>query len=133
MTVEGECIARTGAGLMVLIGVEKADTASHAKRLAERLLGYRVFNDSEGRMNLSVLDIGGEVLLVPQFTLVADTSKGLRPGFSDAAPAEPGAELFNTVVAIMSRQNLRIETGRFGADMAVELVNEGPATFWLQV
>ena len=84
-------------------------------------------------MNLSVRDIAGDVLLVPQFTLAADTSRGLRPGFSTAAPAELGSELFDAVVDIMSRQNLRVETGRFGADMSVELVNEGPATFWLQV
>lgn len=131
--VEDEYIASIGAGLMVLIGVEKTDNADTAKRLVEKLLAYRVFNDDQGRMNLSVLDIAGDVLLVPQFTLAADTTKGLRPGFSTAAPPELGTELFDAVVDIMSQQNLRVEAGRFGADMAVELVNEGPATFWLQV
>lgn len=131
--VEGERIAEIGPGLMVLIGVEKADTQQSAQRLVERLLNYRVFSDDDNKMNLSVLDTGGEVLLVPQFTLVADTNMGTRPSFSSAAPPEQGADLFKSVVDIMSRQAPRVQRGRFGADMAVELINDGPVTFWLQV
>lgn len=133
VTVDGVCIAEIGPGLMVLVGVEKADTQQSAQRLVERLLNYRVFSDSEDRMNLSVLDAGGEVLLVPQFTLAADTKKGTRPSFSSAAPPQQGSDLFDSVVDIMSRQTPRVQTGRFGADMAVELINNGPVTFWLQV
>ena len=133
VTVKGECIAQIGAGLMVLVGVEKDDGRDQAERLAKKLLEYRVFADDDGKMNLSVLDIAGEVLLVPQFTLAADTDKGKRPSFSLAAPPEQGADLFAAVVDIMSRQLPQVQTGQFGADMAVELINDGPVTFWLQV
>ncbi len=133
VSVDGQPIAEIGAGLMVLVGVEKSDTPESARRLVERLLGYRVFSDDEDKMNLSVLDVAGEVLLVPQFTLVADTKKGTRPSFSSAAPPQQGSDLFDAVVDIMSRQMPGLQTGRFGADMAVELVNDGPVTFWLQV
>lgn len=133
VTVEDERIAEIGVGLMVLIGVEKTDTQDIAHRLVERLLNYRIFSDDEGKMNLSVLDIGAEVLLVPQFTLVADTKKGMRPGFSAAAPPQQGSDLFDSFVDIMSAQMPRVQTGRFGADMSVELINDGPVTFWLQV
>jgi len=133
VSVEGDRIAEIGAGLMVLVGVEKSDTPENARRLVERLLGYRVFSDDEDKMNLSVLDVAGEILLVPQFTLVADTKKGMRPSFSSAAPPQQGSDLFDAVVDIMSRQMPGLQTGRFGADMAVELVNNGPVTFWLQV
>ena len=119
--------------MLVLVGVQKADTQAHASRLVERLLNYRVFSDNEDKMNLSVLDVGGEVLLVPQFTLAADTNKGMRPSFSSAAPPEQGSDLFESVVDIMSHQTPRVQKGRFGADMAVELINDGPVTFWLQV
>jgi D-tyrosyl-tRNA(Tyr) deacylase len=118
---------------MVLVGVEKTDTKDVAHRLVERVLNYRVFADSEGKMNLSVLDIEGEVLLVPQFTLVADTKRGMRPSFSSAAPPQQGSDLFDSFVDIMSAQMPRVQTGQFGADMAVELINDGPVTFWLQV
>ncbi len=131
--VEGECIAQIGTGLMVLVGVEKDDSREQAERLVKKLLEYRVFADDDGKMNLSVLDIAGEVLLVPQFTLVADTGKGLRPSFSSAAPPEQGADLFAAVVDIMGQQLPRVQTGQFGADMTVELINDGPVTFWLQV
>ena len=131
--VEGECIAQIGTGLMVLVGVEKDDSREQAERLVKKLLEYRVFADDDGKMNLSVLDIAGEVLLVPQFTLVADTGKGLRPSFSSAAPPEQGADLFAAVVDIMGQQQPQVQTGQFGADMAVELINDGPVTFWLQV
>ncbi len=133
VTVEGERIAEIGPGLMVLIGIERADTQASAKRLVERLLNYRVFGDSDDKMNLSVLDIGGDILLVPQLTLAADTNKGSRPSFSSAAPPEQGSDLFESVVDIMSRQTPRVQKGRFGANMAVELINDGPVTFWLQV
>ena len=133
VSVDGQRIAGIGAGLMVLVGVEKADTQQSAERMAERLLGYRVFSDDDDKMNLSVLDVGGEVLLVTQFTLVADTKKGMRPSFSSAAPPQQGSDLFDAVVDIMKRKMPAVQTGRFGADMAVELINDGPVTFWLQV
>ena len=133
VTVEGECIAKIGMGLMVLVGVEKSDSCEQAERLVKKLLEYRIFADDDGKMNQSVLDIAGEVLLVPQFTLAADTGKGKRPSFSSAAPPEQGADLFAAVVDIMSQQQPQVQTGRFGADMAVELINDGPVTFWLQV
>ena len=133
VTVNEECIAQIGPGLMVLLGVEKNDCREQAERLVKKLLEYRVFSDDDGKMNLSVLDIAGEVLLVPQFTLAADTNKGKRPSFSSAAPPEQGADLFAAVVDIMSQQLPQVQTGQFGADMAVELINDGPVTFWLQV
>ena len=133
VSVDGQRIAGIGAGLMVLVGVEKNDTQQSAERMVERLLGYRVFSDDEDKMNLNVLDVSGEVLLVPQFTLAADTKKGMRPSFSSAAPPQQGSDLFDAVVDIMSRQTPGVQTGRFGADMAVELINDGPVTFWLQV
>ncbi|MDH3342701.1 MAG: D-aminoacyl-tRNA deacylase [Gammaproteobacteria bacterium] len=133
VVVEEECIAQIGAGLMVLVGVEKADSREQAEQLVKKLLEYRVFSDDNGKMNLSVLDIAGEVLLVPQFTLAADTGKGRRPSFSSAAPPEQGSDLFAAVVDIMRQQIPQVQAGRFGADMAVELVNDGPVTFWLQV
>ncbi|MFC1588702.1 D-aminoacyl-tRNA deacylase [Pseudomonadota bacterium] len=133
VTVDGERIADIGTGLMVLVGVEKNDSREQAERLVKKLLEYRVFSDDDGKMNLSVLDIEGEVLLVPQFTLAADTGKGKRPSFSSAAPPEQGADLFAAVVDIMRQQIPRVQTGWFGADMAVELINDGPVTFWLQV
>ncbi|MCW8922688.1 MAG: D-aminoacyl-tRNA deacylase [Gammaproteobacteria bacterium] len=133
VTVASERIAEIERGLVVLLGVEKNDGIEQAERLVKKLLGYRVFADDDGKMNLSVLDIAGEVLLVPQFTLAADTGSGLRPSFSSAAPPEQGAELFAAVVDIMSQQIPQLQTGQFGADMAVELINDGPVTFWLQV
>ncbi len=130
--VGGEPVGEIGPGLLALIGVEKQDDLVRAGRLVERILGYRVFADEQGRMNLSVRDVEGSVLLVPQFTLAADTRKGMRPSFSSAADPETGSALFNAVVDIMAREHVRVETGRFGADMSVQLVNEGPVTFWLQ-
>lgn len=133
VTVSGESIAKIDKGLLVLLGVEKNDTREQAERLVKKLLEYRVFSDDDGKMNLSVLDIAGEVLLVPQFTLAADTNKGKRPSFSSAASPEQGADLFAAVVDIMSQQIPQLQTGQFAADMAVELINDGPVTFWLQV
>jgi D-tyrosyl-tRNA(Tyr) deacylase len=137
VSIDGASICSINKGLLVFIGVEKADTGQQAERLAERLVSYRVFADKDDKMNLCLRDTRGELLLVPQFTLAADTSRGNRPGFSNAAPPDAGKRLFGQVVAIMQQQSAagaigRVETGHFGADMAVELVNDGPATFWLQ-
>ena len=132
VSVNGERVAEIGHGLLALIGVEKQDNAAKAARLVERILGYRIFADDEGKMNLNVVDVDGGVLLVPQFTLAADTRKGMRPSFSGAADAETGRAMFDTVVDIMQRNTGRVQQGRFGADMSVQLVNDGPVTFWLQ-
>ena len=132
VSVNGERVAEIGHGLLALIGVEKQDNAAKAARLVERILGYRIFADAEGKMNLNVCDVDGGVLLVPQFTLAADTHKGMRPGFSRAADAETGRAMFDTVVDIMQQNTGRVQQGRFGADMSVQLVNDGPVTFWLQ-
>ena len=131
VSVDSECIASIDQGLLVLLGVEKSDSEAQAARMVERILGYRVFADAHGKMNLSVRDIGGGVLLVPQFTLAADTRRGMRPSFSSAASPETGRQLFDSVVDIMRSNYDYVATGRFGADMAVELVNDGPVTFWL--
>ena len=131
VSVDSECIASIDQGLLVLLGVEKSDSEAQAARMVERILGYRVFADADGKMNLSVRDIGGGVLLVPQFTLAADTRSGMRPSFSSAASPETGRQLFDSVVDIMRSNYDYVATGRFGADMAVELVNDGPVTFWL--
>lgn len=133
VTVDGAVVAAIEGGLLVLIGVEAGDTEAQAERLLERLLGYRVFPDAEGRMNLSLRDTGGGLLLVPQFTLAADTRKGARPGFSPAAAPERGRVLFDYLVARAREAHPRVASGRFGADMKVTLTNDGPVTFWLQV
>ncbi len=138
VVVDNEEIAAIEQGLLVLLGVEKKDELITAERLAEKILKYRVFADVEDKMNLSVMDISGSVLLVPQFTLAADTKKGLRPSFSSAADPEKGIALFTQLVDIMRvkgeslAQNLSanwLQTGQFGADMAVRLHNDGPVTF----
>jgi len=133
VSVEGSIVGHIGRGLLVLVGIEKHDNEATARRLLERLLGYRVFPDDTGRMNLSLSDIGGELLLVPQFTLAADTRKGTRPSFSSAASPELGVELFDHFVKIARDSHANVEAGKFGADMKVSLVNDGPVTFWLQV
>ena len=130
--VDGARIAQIGNGILALIGVERGDTAAEAARLAERVLAYRVFADAAGKMNLSLKDIGGELLAVPQFTLAADTNSGLRPSFSSAASPEEGKRLFE-LFAAEAAKSVKTATGRFGADMQVSLVNDGPVTFWLQV
>lgn len=130
--VSGDTVAAIGRGLLVLVGVQAGDTVAQADRLLERLLTYRVFPDDAGRMNRSLLDIGGELLLVPQFTLAADTRKGTRAGFSTAAPPEEARRLFEHLVALARIAHPQVETGEFGADMQVELVNDGPVTFWLE-
>ena len=131
--VDGETIAAIDTGLLVLLGVERGDNEAGAQRLVQRLVGYRVFPDDAGRMNRSLLDTGGGLLLVPQFTLAADTRKGSRPGFSTAADPDDGEHLFGVVVDAARAAADHVATGRFGADMAVELVNDGPVTFELRV
>ncbi|MBI5891689.1 MAG: D-tyrosyl-tRNA(Tyr) deacylase [Nitrosomonadales bacterium] len=131
--VDGNIAGQIGRGLLVLVGVEKHDDSATAHRLLERILTYRVFPDEQGKMNRSLADIGGELLLVPQFTLAADTHKGTRPSFSSAVAPEKGAELFADFVRKARERHARVETGVFGADMKVSLVNDGPVTFWLQV
>lgn len=131
--IEGEAVGAIARGLMVLVGVERNDEAGQADRLLERLLGYRVFPDNAGKMNLSVRDIGGGLLLVPQFTLAADTNKGMRPSFTPAAAPETGQRLFNYLVEQARAQHAPVAAGVFGADMQVTLTNDGPVTFWLQV
>jgi len=133
VSVDAVEIAKIGSGLLVLVGVEREDGPEQAEKLASRLVAYRVFADAAGKMNRSVRDVGGALLLVPQFTLAADTSGGLRPSFSRAAPPDAGARLFDALVAAVAATGLPHACGRFGADMQVTLTNDGPVTFWLQV
>ena len=133
VAVGGETVAAIGAGLLALLGVERGDTEAEAARLADRVLGYRVFADAAGKMNLSVKDMGGELLVVPQFTLVADTKSGARPSFSSGASPAEGERLYLVFVEEAKKRHARVATGRFGAHMKVSLVNDGPVTFWLQV
>ena len=128
-----DTIGAIGAGLMVLIGVERGDTERTGDRLVERLVGYRVFPDDHGKMNLSAADVGAGLLLVPQFTLPADTRKGARPSLSGAAPPDEGERLFEHVVRRARALHPVVETGRFGAHMQVSLTNDGPVTFTLRV
>ncbi len=131
--VDGETIGEIGRGLLVLVGVQRGDSPAQAKRLLERLLAYRVFPDDQGRMNLDLRQADGGLLLVPQFTLAADTRRGNRPGFSRAAAPEAGAALFDELVELARESWPRVGSGRFGANMQVALVNDGPVTFWLEV
>jgi D-tyrosyl-tRNA(Tyr) deacylase len=133
VTVDGEIVGEIDAGLLVLVGVERGDDEAQAERLLERLLSYRVFADAEGKMNLSLRDLGGGLLLVPQFTLAADTRKGMRPSFTPAAPPAEGERLFNVLTVLARQQHTRVATGRFGAHMQVSLINDGPVTFWLRI
>jgi D-tyrosyl-tRNA(Tyr) deacylase len=130
--VEGAQVGAIGGGLLVLVGVRPADDEPAALRLIERLLHYRVFQDAAGKMNLSLQESRGELLLVPQFTLAADTHKGLRPGFSTAAPPLQARQLFNALVEMARARHPRVETGVFGAHMQVSSTNDGPVTFWLE-
>jgi D-tyrosyl-tRNA(Tyr) deacylase len=130
--VDGDPVGAIGRGLVVLIGVQKADDESRADRLLERLLGYRVFPDQAGRMNLSLRDIDGGLLLVPQFTLAADTRKGTRASFTSAAPPDQGRRLFQHLAERARAEHVRVRTGLFAADMQVSLTNDGPVTFWLE-
>jgi len=131
--VDGETVGAIGPGLMVLVCAEKGDTEREAGALLAKLLTYRVFSDEAGKMNRSVTDVQGGLLLVPQFTLAADTRSGTRPSFSPAAAPEDGRRLFEHVVRQARARHGIVETGRFGADMKVSLTNDGPVTFWLQV
>ena len=132
VSVDAETIGRIGRGLMVLTAVHRDDEARDADRLAERILTYRVFPDDAGRMNRSLLDIEGGLLLVPQFTLAADTRKGTRASFTRAASPEKGADYFARLVEACERRIDNLACGRFGANMQVSLVNDGPVTFWLE-
>jgi len=131
VTVAGQTVGEIGPGLLALLAVEKGDAPANAARMVERLLGYRVFSDAEGRMNLSLADTAGELLLVSQFTLAADTAKGMRPSFTPAATPEDAERLFNEVVALAKRSHPKVATGVFGAEMSVSLINHGPVTFRL--
>ena len=131
--VEGAVVGAIGPGLLVLVGVEKGDGEAQADRLLERLLGYRVFSDDQGRMNRSLVEVGGGLLLVSQFTLAADTNKGARPSFSSAAPPDEGRRLFDYLVKQARAAHPDVATGAYGAHMEVALVNDGPVTFWLRV
>jgi len=130
--VGGEAVAIIGAGLVVFIGVERGDDETAADRLLDRILGYRVFADVDGKMNLSVRDIDGELLLVPQFTLAADTDKGMRPSFTPAAPPGEGRRLYAYLLSLAQKMHPAVASGIFGADMQVTLTNDGPVTFWLE-
>jgi D-aminoacyl-tRNA deacylase len=132
VVIESEVVGAIGHGLLVLVGVERSDSEPAADRLLERLLGYRVFEDDAGRMNLSVRDVGGGLLLVPQFTLAADTRSGTRPGFSTAAAPEQAQRLFEYLVERARATGMPVGAGRFGAHMEVTLTNRGPVTFWLE-
>lgn len=132
VVVDGATIGAIAAGLLVLVAVEPGDGEAQAQRICERLLGYRVFSDAEGRMNRSLRDTGGGLLLVPQFTLAADTRKGMRPSFTTAAAPENGRRWFDRLVDLARAAHPRVATGRFGAHMQVRLVNDGPTTFWLR-
>jgi D-tyrosyl-tRNA(Tyr) deacylase len=130
--IAGERVAAIGPGLLVLVGVIPADDAATAERLLTRVLKYRVFADAAGKMNRSLEQTGGGLLLVPQFTLAADTGQGLRPGFSTAARPDQGRRLYQGLVAFARTRHPRVESGVFGADMQVSLTNDGPVTFWLE-
>ncbi len=131
--VEGETIGAIGPGLMVLVAVEPGDGDAECKRMLERLLGYRVFPDDMGRMNRSLADIGGGLLLVPQFTLAANTDKGMRPSFASAASPEHARQMFERLLEMARESCSGLANGQFGAHMKVQLVNDGPVTFWLRV
>ncbi len=132
VSIGGIEVARIDHGLLVLVGIRPDDDETSAERLVARILGYRVFGDDRGKMNLSLRDIDGDLLLVPQFTLAADTRHGLRPGFSTAAPPARARVLFEHLLATARKLHPKLENGHFGADMQVSLVNDGPVTLWLE-
>ena len=131
--VEGEIVGAIDQGLLALVGIEPQDNPASIAKGLQRMLAYRVFSDAEGKMNLSLKDVNGGLLLVSQFTLAADTRSGLRPSFSTAAPPAQGLAMFEQLVALAREQHPQVATGRFGADMQVHLVNDGPVTFLLEV
>ncbi|MEH6455373.1 MAG: D-aminoacyl-tRNA deacylase [Cocleimonas sp.] len=132
VVVEDEQIANIDNGILLLLGVEKTDTEQNAKDLFKKIINFRIFEDENEKMNLSLLNTGGSLLVVPQFTLPADTKKGTRPSFASAAPPELGKNLFDQFIVLANAQLSKVETGKFGADMKVSLTNDGPVTFWLQ-
>ena len=129
--VDGNMIGSINQGILALIGLEKTDTEKEAAKLLDRMLNYRIFNDAQGKMNLSLQDVQGGLLLVPQFTLVAETNKGTRPGFSLGMPPTEAKNLFNHLVGYAQQQYAHVSSGEFGANMQVTLCNDGPVTFWL--
>lgn len=131
VTVDGAVIGEIGAGVMILICAMQGDTEAQADKLAAKIAKMRIFRDDQGRMNRSLLDVDGAALVVSQFTLSADTSRGNRPGFSAAAPPDEGERLYEYFAAQVAAQGVKVATGRFGADMAVALVNDGPVTIWM--
>ena len=133
VSLDGEVLSAIGPGLVVLVCTDKEDTEADADFFARKIANMRLFADSDGKSNLSVLDVGGEALVISQFTLAADTRKGRRPGFSTAAPPDRAEALFNYLVTQARAQHPQVATGRFGADMQVHLVNDGPVTFLLEV
>jgi D-tyrosyl-tRNA(Tyr) deacylase len=133
VTVDGSNLGEIGRGLVALVCAERRDSDSEADALVRKLLGYRVFSDADGKMNLSVRNVCGGLLLVPQFTLAADTTTGTRPSFTPAAPPALGQRLFERFVDLARAQHDPVQAGRFGAHMQVELINDGPVTFWLRV
>lgn len=133
VTVDGEVVGKIDQGLLVLLGVEREDNAEKLAKLATKVMNYRVFSDDNGKMNLNLSQVGGKLLVVSQFTLAADTAKGLRPSFSCAATPDQAKQLYLDFVAFCRQQGVETETGQFAADMQVELINDGPVTFNLQV
>lgn len=131
--VAGDTVGQIGPGILILLGVEKDDTQAEVEKLATKLCNYRIFSDDDGKMNLNIRQIGGSVLVVSQFTLVADTSRGNRPGFSRGAPPELGNALYEALITQLKAMDIPVASGRFGADMQVQLVNDGPVTFHIQV
>lgn len=130
--VDAKIIGAIDAGLLALVAVQPGDDETRIQRMCERLLSYRVFSDEQGKMNLSLQDVAGELLLVSQFTLAANTNSGKRPSFSSAASPEDGLKGFERLVSLCREQHPKVETGQFGADMKVQLINDGPVTFWLE-
>jgi D-aminoacyl-tRNA deacylase len=133
VTVEGTVIGKIGPGLLILVCAMQGDSEKQAEQLAAKIAKLRIFTDDAGKMNRSVKDIGGSVLVVSQFTLAADTSRGNRPGFSNAAPPAEGERLYEYFAEQMAAQDLPVQTGQFGADMAVDLTNDGPVTIWMDI
>jgi D-tyrosyl-tRNA(Tyr) deacylase len=133
VTIDGETVGCISAGLVVLCGFQPHDSPEQVARMVDKLLHYRIFADEAGKMNLNIQQVGGEFLLVPQFTLAADTRSGLRPSFSRCAPPERASALFDQLVELLAQRYHPPQTGRFGADMQVSLTNDGPVTFWLEV
>ena len=132
VVVDGNCVGEIDHGILLLLGVEKEDDQSKADKLLDKVINYRIFSDESDKMNLSLKNIEGELLVVSQFTLVAETSKGKRPGFSKGASPALGEELYNYFVEAANKTGLKVATGKFGADMKVSLTNDGPVTFWLE-